>query len=169
MTAERWEPTDEQRALAYDRARRQADNRKPHERAASVVNGRLYPRVSAEWRPRDPTDILDDEPDPRPPQTDMDSWFRPSFHMAPAELVTFRFDASAMQAAFERAAEVLAHVHVRFDLGDTLTLTLPASGTMKQEADLEPDDVVNRRRHGNAATCPRHGETKGGLCRKCRR
>lgn len=27
---------------------------------------------------------------------------------------------------------------------------------------------LNSRRHGKSAMCPRHGETKGGLCRKCR-
>lgn len=28
---------------------------------------------------------------------------------------------------------------------------------------------VQRLRHGHAAVCPRHGPTKGGLCRRCRR
>lgn len=26
---------------------------------------------------------------------------------------------------------------------------------------------ANARRHGHASTCPRHGPTKGGLCRPC--
>jgi hypothetical protein len=34
----------------------------------------------------------------------------------------------------------------------------------------KPDDArLARRRHGHAAVCPRHGPTKGGLCRKCQR
>jgi hypothetical protein len=33
----------------------------------------------------------------------------------------------------------------------------------------EPDTTLNLRRHGLAATCPRHGPTRGGTCLKCAR
>lgn len=34
----------------------------------------------------------------------------------------------------------------------------------------KPDEArLARRRHGHAAVCPRHGPTKGGLCRRCQR
>lgn len=36
-----------------------------------------------------------------------------------------------------------------------------------QEAAAAPD--LNRRRHGSASWCPKHGETRGGTCFRCAR
>jgi hypothetical protein len=35
--------------------------------------------------------------------------------------------------------------------------------------DDEHKGALNKRRHGSASVCPRHGATTGGLCRKCQR
>lgn len=43
-------------------------------------------------------------------------------------------------------------------------------GSANLETIPGPDPAaLNRKRHGAASVCPRHGPTRGGLCRKCRR
>lgn len=64
-------------------------------------------------------------------------------------------------------------------LGQSITVTLEnidvaaIALALDVPADMltgKPDeDKLARRRHGHAAVCPRHGPTKGGLCRKCQR
>jgi hypothetical protein len=45
----------------------------------------------------------------------------------------------------------------------------PAFWTALEDAAEAPERPVDpdRRRHGHAAICPRHGETRGGTCRRC--
>ena len=37
------------------------------------------------------------------------------------------------------------------------------------DAEVQAVRAVQRKRHGRAASCPKHGPTKGGLCRRCNR
>lgn len=65
----------------------------------------------------------------------------------------------SMQEAFENLARALTDFLNRvFDVfGPTLHRLV---------ALMDGDEST---RHGNASLCPRHGPTKGGLCRRCQR
>lgn len=58
----------------------------------------------------------------------------------------------ALTPAFRLAAQLVS------DLGDILN-----------EVEQKMPAQVERKRHGAASVCPRHGVTKGGLCRRCAR
>jgi hypothetical protein len=56
------------------------------------------------------------------------------------------------------------------DVVERLGAVDPAFWTALEDVAEEPErlDDPDRRRHGHAAICPRHGETRGGTCRRCR-
>lgn len=60
-------------------------------------------------------------------------------------------------------------------LGEWVRSVLDSLGSILQEVrgfidqHLDGPKNVERLRHGSASVCPRHGPTKGGLCRRCQR
>lgn len=68
------------------------------------------------------------------------------------------------EEAIRRLSEAMADMSLQVSL-DALSQAVTA---FDPAVDDDPPEVVNRRLHGNSAFCPRHGETKGGLCRRCR-
>ena len=155
---ERWafEPSDDdlraeredagtERALAQTRRLRSGV-----ERATGIVSSRAQAHAHA---PRDPTAILDD-PEP------LDGGFVGSDFERElrADKPIVWIDVSAALGQFAAANQI----SVVFS--DEMLQALREPGaTVGLESDL------NRRRHGSASVCPRHGETRGGLCRKCSR
>lgn len=74
--------------------------------------------------------------------------------------VTFTIDTSAITAA---AKDLYLN-------GTGITITDLSSALASPLHDVaKPEPTVNRLRHGTAATCPRHGETRGGTCMRCAR
>lgn len=132
-------------------------------------------------RAKDPTSILDDEDDyarirPAFPQRTMTI---PLAAIDPAAFRTlFGFpdpptdppvpgSLAAALAEFSAAMEKLAE-QIRSVLVDVGHHFSDLQARIVKLGVLD-DDETARLRHGHASTCPRHGPTKGGLCRRCSR
>lgn len=71
--------------------------------------------------------------------------------------------ARAIGVAMADLAHVLHRLH-RSAHG----LTPPLGVVTHADATTAARSVVQRRKHGSASVCPRHGPTTGGFCRRCR-
>lgn len=87
--------------------------------------------------------------------------------------INITVNTSAIKAAMEDAARSFEEAVERVNRVFTSTGTELAD--LADLADLlgistEPTEAsLEQRRHGRAALCPRHGQTKGGTCMKCAR
>lgn len=75
----------------------------------------------------------------------------------------FRQAMNDIAAVFTATADAVVEL---FNTTGTAFADLAALVEQHQPAEVER---VQRKRHGFAATCPRHGPTKGGTCMKCAR
>jgi hypothetical protein len=118
--------------------------------AASAVRARIA---------ADPTSILDVD------QVDelVAAGSQLATEFAPQRPVTVEFVISwadlhaALQAALDQAIAAIEAVVTAVVVG-------PIADVI---ATLDDTPALNRKRHGRAAICPRHGPTTGGLCKRC--
>ena len=157
----RYVPDDEARALADQRARRQTAALGTLPRVSFDTNG-MRRRQQLAARAADPTSILDDAPG-----ESWAEWADSCFDVA-FTVTTGWVPASGyvdLQIAWRRAISTFTAV-----AADVRNLaTVLDAGQEEQAARRERAEWLNVRRHGAAAVCPRHGPTRGGLCRGCSR
>lgn len=75
--------------------------------------------------------------------------------------------ADALQPVAAKAAGAIREVSVKLEQVDPQAVA--ALFGVPEHMLVDTADDLARRRHGHAAVCPRHGPTKGGLCRRCQR
>jgi hypothetical protein len=112
----------------------------------------------------DPTSILDDE---EAIADEIDRAAEPAWDEAPAAQTALDDVAAALVPVVRSWSLVLKdidqeQINAIVGIGGWATSGLSVDDPPKPK-------IAGPHRHGHAAVCPRHGPTKGGLCRKCQR
>lgn len=91
---------------------------------------------------------------------------RVSIQISPELIVSIDVAARALSDAFDRAYQAIKAAVSTIDV-TALEQALKGVTTSIRSGDEVP--LKERARHGSAASCPRHGATRGGTCMKCAR
>lgn len=130
-------------------------------------------RMRAVAREHDPTSILGDDDLPR--RLWHPEWAVPPPGYGHSVTVTVRTEPATDELLLEFCRDLAASFAAPFEamvkaINEILTTSSQSIGVFVQTVHEAAKAVqAPKTRHGHAAVCPRHGPTKGGLCRKCQR
>jgi hypothetical protein len=127
----------------------------PADVTTEEAEARWEPRVLSSWPPRSPGPSYHSRghTPAAPSRDEIDRALREAASLTARTLV----------ANFEKSMAAVKAMAAAIDL-EEMRVKVAAMAE-----DDPPPDVLNSKRHGAAAVCPRHGMTKGGLCRRCQR